>query len=134
MRTGFIQAVWVFLLLNSAGIQGADVAQPARPASSIAITPEKIEFSPQAVGMSSQPRIATLTNVSSANVTVRDISPSGIDFTETNDCPANLAPGATCKIEVTFTPAVTGLRLGTIIVSASDPASPSFLVLSGTGE
>jgi len=110
------------------------VVRPAGVASSIVMTPQKVEFGPQPVGMSSQPRVATLTNISSANVTVRGISAAGIDFTETNDCPANLAPGATCKIEVTFTPAVTGLRLGTIIVSASDPTSPLFLVLSGTGE
>lgn len=135
MRAGLFQAVCVGLLISSLAAQaGPDGVRPVRPASSIVIRPAKIEFTPQAVDTSSQPRFATLTNVSNANVTVSDISASGIDFTETNDCPTNLAPGADCKIEVTFTPAVTGPRLGTIIVSGSDPASPLFLVLSGTGE
>lgn len=134
MSIGLIQAVCVVLLLSSAGTQArTDVAQPMRP-TSIAVTPGKIDFGSQAVGTSSQPKAATLTNVSNASVTISDISASGIDFTETNDCPGNLAPGSNCKIEVTFTPAITGLRLGTIIVSGSDAAGPRFLVLTGTGE
>jgi hypothetical protein len=132
---GLIQVVCVVLLINSAGTQARmDVAQPMRPANSITVTPQKIDFGSQAVGTSSQPKAAILTNISNASVTISDISASGIDFTESNDCPTSLAPGSNCKIEVTFTPAITGLRLGTIIVSGSNPASPRFLVLSGTGE
>ena len=135
MSIGLIQAVCVAVLLNSTGTQArTDVAQFMRPASSITVTPEKIDFGSQAVGTSSQPKAATLTNISKASVTISDISASGIDFTETNNCPVSLAPGSNCKIEITFTPAITGMRLGTIIVSGSDPASPRFLVLSGTGD
>lgn len=135
MSIGIIQAVCTVLFINSVGIQATtDVAQLSRLANTVALSPQKLEFDSQAVGTSGQPKTATLTNTSNTNVAVRDISASGIDFTETNNCPANLAPGANCKIEVTFTPAVTGPRLGTIIVSASNPANPLFLVLSGTGE
>lgn len=135
MGIGLIQALCVVLFINSAAVQAiTDVAQPTRPASSLAISPAKIDFDSQTVGTPSQPKSATLTNVSPAEVTISDISASGIDFTQTNDCPRDLAPGANCQIEVTFTPAVTGPRLGTIIVSGSDPSGPRFLVLSGTGE
>ena len=135
MSIGLIQALCVVLFIHSAAVQAPrDVVQPARPASSIAIAPAKIDFALQAVGVSSQPQSATLTNVSPADVTISDISASGIDFTQTNDCARTLAPGAKCKIDVIFTPAVTGPRLGTIIVSGSDPASPRFLVLSGIGK
>ena len=135
MSIGLIQALCVVLFINSAAVQATtDVAQAPRPAAYITISPAKIDFGSQTVGVGSQPRSATLTNVSPAKVTISDISASGIDFTQTNDCPRDLAPKANCKIEVTFTPAITGPRLGTIIVSGSDPAGPRFLVLSGTGE
>ena len=135
MNIGLFQAVCMVLLVHALGSQTAiDVNQTPRPASSIAITPEKIDFASQAVGSSSSPRSTTLTNVSGVSVTISDISASGIDFNETNDCPRQLAPRATCDIAITFTPAVTGPRLGTIIVSGSDPASPRFLVVSGQGE
>ena len=135
MIIGLLQALCVVLFINSAAVQAnTDASQPARPASSIAITPGKIDFGSQAVGVTSQPRSAILNNVSPAEVTITDISASGIDFKQSNDCPPHLAPGAKCTIEVTFAPAITGPRLGTIIVSGSDPASPRFLVLSGTGE
>lgn len=135
MSIGLIQALYVVLFIHLAAVQAArDMVQPARPASSIAISPAKIDFGLQAVGVRSQPQSATLTNVSAADVTITDISASGIDFTQTNRCPVDLAPRANCEIEVTFTPAITGPRLGTIIVSGSDPASPRFLVVSGIGK
>jgi hypothetical protein len=129
------QLACLILLANSPILQArTGVAQPARPASAISVSPEKIDFDGQTVGSSSPPKAATLTNVSNEGIMITDISASGIDFTESNDCPEKLAPGANCKIEVTFTPAINGPRLGTIIVSGSDPSGPRFLVLSGTGE
>jgi hypothetical protein len=124
----------MMLFFHVPGTQAVmDVGQ-VTPPSPVMIVPEKIDFNSQTVHTSSQPTVATLTNISKATVTVRDISASGIDFTEDNNCPAMLPAGASCKIDVTFTPAITGPRLGTIIISASDRASPLFLVLSGTGQ
>ena len=135
MSIGLIQALCLVFVIHSTVVQAStDVAPPQRPASSLAISPAKIGFGSQAVGVSSPPKSAILTNVSSEEVTISDISAAGIDFTQTNDCPRNLAPGARCKIDVIFTPAVTGPRMGTIIISGSDPSGPRFLVLSGTGE
>jgi hypothetical protein len=124
----------MLMLVSPPGVQsGASVVQANSPASSVTISPEKIDFSPQTVQTASQPTVATLTNVGGGNVAVRDISASGIDFIETNDCPATLVSGASCKIAVTFTPAITGPRMGTVIVSVSARGSPLFLNLSGTG-
>lgn len=135
MSFRLIYTLGVFLLITSAFVRATtNVVQSQRSASFLAVSPANIDFDSQAVGVRSQPKSATLTNVSPEDVTISDISASGIDFTQTNDCPRNLAPGANCQIEVTFTPAVTGPRMGTIIISGSDPASPRFLVLSGTGE
>lgn len=118
MSLGLIQALCLIFLINSAAVQATtDVAQSQIPASFLAISPSKVDFGSQAVGVGTPSKPATVTNVSPADVTISDISASGIDFTQTNDCPHNLAPRAHCQIEVTFTPAVTGPRMGTIIVS-----------------
>ena len=134
MRAELIAAVCVVLLITPAGGKdAADRAPLLRPAGSLGVTPPEVDFGSQAVGTSSQPRNLTLTNTTNTNVTVGDITTSGIDFTQTNTCQQQLAAGANCTVAVTFTPAVTGLRLGTLIVSDS-AASPHFVVLTGTGE
>jgi len=135
VNPGPVQAVSIVLLLFAGGVQDrVDMAQPPQRASWVKIAPEKIGFGSQATGIVSQPKTAALTNISQASVMIRDVSVSGIDFAETDTCQGSLAPGANCTIQVTFKPVVTGLRLGTVIISDSEPSSPRFLVLSGTGE
>ena len=130
-------STWVVCMLllqrENAREKSADVYLPIRPPSVVKLTPERLDFGSHAVGTASQPRAATLTNTGDSAKCVSDILASGIDFTETDTCKGSLPPGATCTIEVTFTPAVTDPRLGTIIITDSDPASPHFLLLAGTG-
>jgi hypothetical protein len=54
------------------------------------------------------------------------------DFTQTTDCPALLAGGASCRVSVTFTPSAAGLRQGLLAVTAGS-AGPAYVSLSGTG-
>jgi hypothetical protein len=105
----------------------------SRPTGFVAITPSKLDFGSQSVGTPSQPKTATLTNTGPSVLTIRDLTVSGIDFTETDTCQGTLAPGASCTIGVTFKPAINGPRLGAIIITDSDVASPHMLVLSGEG-
>lgn len=107
---------------------------PTRTSSIVRLEPEKLDFGSQVVDITSQPKIATLTNTSNSTILIRDVDASGIDFTETDTCQGSLPLGASCAIAVTFTPAIAGPRLGTIFITDSDPASPQFLVLSGIGE
>ena len=112
-----------------------DAADPVqRPTSGpLEVTPAKIDFGSQPAGTTSPARTATLTNRTNQNVSIRDIAASGIDFSETHTCQGTLAAGAHCTIDVTFTPAITGPRLGTVLITTDSP-SPLFLVLTGTGE
>jgi len=112
-----------------------DAADPAQSPSSgaLELTPSKIDFGSQPVGTRSQPRTATLANHTNQNVNIRDIAASGIDFLETDTCHGTLGAGVHCTIDVTFTPAITGPRLGTVLITTDSP-SPTFLVLTGTGE
>lgn len=132
MTPWLAQAVCVFLFLLSAPRQAADVTPSAPP--SITVTPPKLDFGTQSVGVTGQPKTAMLANVGTTPVSILDITASGIDFSENDHCQGSLAPGANCPIEVSFKPAITGPRMGTVVITASDPAHPIFLVLTGIGE
>ena len=54
------------------------------------------------------------------------------DFTQTTDCPAALPGGASCKVNLVFTPSAAGLRQGLLAVTAGS-ASAAYVALSGTG-
>ena len=130
-----IQGILYIGLLLIGGAQApADAVRPQPPASSISISPEKIDFGSQPVGVTSPPKSATVTNVTDAPIRILDVTASGIDFAETDKCGGSLAPGAHCEIDVTFTPAIAGPRIGTIIITGPDPASPRFLVVTGVGQ
>jgi len=120
-------------LLVGASSQGNTADPVQRPNSGvIEVAPPSIDFGSQPVGSKSQPRTATLTNISPTTVSIRDITASGIDFSETDNCQSSLPAGAHCTIAATFTPAISGPRLGTIIITA-DPPGFIMLVLAGTG-
>ena len=128
--------LWVTCLsfVITAGGQPGSADPVQGPTSTpLELMPARIDFGSQTAGTRSQPRTATLTNHSSQNVHIRDVAASGIDFTETNTCQGSLVSGARCMIDVTFTPATSGLRLGTVLVT-TDSSSSLFLVLMGTGE
>jgi hypothetical protein len=75
-----------------------------------------------------------LSNPTKSNIAMEQIITSGIDFTQKNDCGQTLAPGAQCTIQAFFKPAISGLRIGNLDVMGSDPASPHFIPLTGTGK
>jgi len=51
-----------------------------------------------------------------------------------NDCPPQLAGAASCKLQVTFTPAAVGVVTGSLTVTDATPGStPGSAVLTGTG-
>jgi len=105
-----------------------------KTSSIVLLAPDRIDFGSQPVGVSGDPKSATLTNTGTSPLTISDITVSGIDFAETNTCPSSLAAGAACAVEVTFRPAINQPRLGTVIISDSGPGSPHMLLLSGIGQ
>src|SRR5437588_286693 len=81
----------------------------------------------------------TLTNTGAAALTINSFAASG-DFAATSTgasaCPMNpatLAAGGTCTINVTFTPAASGARTGTLSVADNAGGSPQIIMLSGNG-
>lgn len=98
------------------------------------LAPTILAFADQTVETTSPPQTVTLTNAANASapLTITGITTTG-DFGETNNCPATLAVGASCTINVTFTPLTNGLLTGTVNVADNAPGSPQIVSLSGTG-
>jgi len=84
------------------------------------------------VGQTSKPKSFTITNTSSYPLYVPSVWVSE-DFDQTNTCPGQLAAGAQCTVEVTFTPKQVGQVTGRASVNDSDLTSPQIVTLIGTG-
>lgn len=96
------------------------------------LSPSGLNFGSQAVNTSSAAQTVTLSNTGTDPLSISGISVSG-DFTESNTCPATLAVGSSCTIQVTFHPTATGTRSGNLSVSSnsSPPVVSDFV--TGTG-
>jgi HYDIN/CFA65/VesB-like, Ig-like domain len=97
------------------------------------LSPTSLNFGSQLVGSTSAPQVAALSNTGTGALTISSVSVSG-DFAETNNCPASVAAGSNCTISVTFTPAKTGTRSGTLTVTDNAASGSTQTVsLMGTG-
>ena len=95
-------------------------------------TPASLAFGSQVIGTASAAKPVTLKNNQAIVLNVSSISASG-DYSQTNTCGASLAAGASCTVNVVFTPTTTGSRTGTLTVSDDAANNPQTVSLSGTG-
>jgi len=100
------------------------------------LTPSSLSYGTQVINTTSSPKVATFKNTSSSQtITISSIATTG-DYAQTNNCPvspATLAAGASCTINVTFTPTVPGTRNGTLKVTDNAGGSPQTTTLTGVG-
>ena len=99
-------------------------------------SPRSLNMGDQKVGTSSAARTVTLTNAGRAPIALFSIGIAGVnpgDFSETNDCGRSLNAGASCTIQVTFTPAAVGERLGHVAISDSAFGGTHWVGLLGKG-
>lgn len=96
------------------------------------VTPASLTFPSTNVGTSSGSQVITLANSGNAMLNISSVQISG-DFVQTNNCGVTVAAGASCTINVTFSPSVSGTRSGTLTIN--DNANPNLqsITLSGTG-
>jgi len=102
----------------------------------ISYSPTKLSFGSLKVGTKSAPQVVTVTNTGSTTVTVTKIKIADVippDYFQTNNCGSQIAPGASCTINVTFKPTRTGPRTATLEIFDSGGASPQQISLTGTG-
>jgi phospholipase C len=108
-----------------------------------------LAFGSVPVGSSSAAMPVTITNKSTAALPIDSIAIGGVqdfgEFTQTNNCPASLGAGASCIVNVTFSPLYIGgttypvlnvyygAGFGTTGNSWGAPDSPISVALTGTG-
>ncbi|HET9183988.1 MAG TPA: choice-of-anchor D domain-containing protein [Candidatus Angelobacter sp.] len=96
------------------------------------LSPSGLNFGNQLINTSSAAQTVTLSNTGTDPLSISGISVSG-DFTQSNACPATLAVGSSCTIQVTFHPMATGTLSGFLTVSSnsSPPVVQGFLTGAG---
>jgi hypothetical protein len=100
----------------------------------LAISPANLDFGEHAVGSENQPMTVTVSNPTNAAIKLQNVFVSGIDFSNKTDCGQGLAPGASCTVQIFFKPAISGQRVGSLVITGSDSGSPHFVALVGTGK
>jgi len=104
----------------------------------ITLSPASLSFPTTAVGTTSSPLQMTVTNYSTAAVTLNGLVASG-DFSVVSvgstPCLAGtvLNPVGKCTLGVSFSPTVTGAISGAVTVSHTAPDGPQVGALTGTG-
>ena len=98
-----------------------------------AASPDSLAFPSQVFGTTGSPLTVTLENTGSLALTPTSISIAG-NFSETDDCVnATVAAGASCAIQVTFTPQATGSLSGEMTIYANIYGGQLTVDLTGTG-
>jgi hypothetical protein len=102
------------------------------PVNGVALTPSALTFPSTILGVPSNGQTINLINIGETPLTITSITASG-PFAASNACGGSLAIGATCAINVVFTPTAVGTATGQLQVLTS--AAPTALIsnLTGTG-
>lgn len=99
------------------------------------LTPGSLSFGNVARGSNSSKSV-TVSNTGAAPLTINRINLNGAapnQFSQTNNCGASLAVGASCTINVTFAPNSRGAKSATLNVNVAAPGTSQSVALTGTG-
>lgn len=98
------------------------------------VTPSELNFGSIDVGNTSGTQTITVVNTGIRPLPIKEIRSSG-SFVVSNNCPegGELAPGATCSINVLFNPTQEGLLTGSVYVDTGDAAGTEYVSLLGSG-
>jgi len=99
------------------------------------VSPTTLTFPSQTVKTTSAALPVILTDTGSAALALTSITMSGAEaaeFAQTNTCGNSVAAGATCTVNVTFTPAATGSRSAQLQINDNAAGSPQIVAIIGT--
>ena len=104
--------------------------------SAYTLSTSSLVFGNQALNLASSAKTITLLNTGVTALPITSIAVGGTNpgqFTQTNNCGASVATGASCAIKVTFKPTSTGSKVAILSVTAGGGAGSKTASLSGTG-
>ena len=123
------QANFVLAALTGTGIN------PPQPA----FSPASLAFGNQGLGLTSAPQTVTLTNPAGADqpIIIESLvfASATNSFNQTNNCPASLAAGSSCQIQISFTPGSAGAISDSLLLNYVEDGQANFVLaaLNGTG-
>ncbi len=92
-----------------------------------------VDFGSYTLGAPSLVRTVALRNAGNADLAISGITVDG-PFAMTHDCPASLAPGATCSLTISFVPPSEGPYAGTVGIASDAPGGLRTIALSGLAQ
>ena len=104
----------VVVVLGVALCAGCSNGKSSAPAAVAILAPAALDFGSQPVGQTSAAKDVTLSDTGSAALAIAGIE-VGPDYAQVSSCGGTLGPGASCTIQVTVTPQVSGPRPGTLV-------------------
>ena len=100
----------------------------------VSVSPAKLDFGSQKIGTQSKAQSVTVSNHGTTALNLSNIEiGDNFEFRQSNTCGTQIAPGASCKIAVTFAPFQLGKEGGHLTVSDDGGASPQTVFVNGTG-
>ena len=102
----------------------------------VSVSPYVLTFGNEGIGVTSSPQTVSLSNTGSASLTITSMAFAGAnagEFTQSNNCGASVAAGASCSIKISFTPSASGAVTAWMEIIDNAGSSPQVLTLSGTG-
>jgi hypothetical protein len=100
------------------------------------LSTSSVTFPARTTGTTSVPTTVTLTSTGTQTLTVSSITITGVvnnNFTQTNNC-SSLPVNATCSINITFAPTVTGPQSATLQITSNALAGTNTIAITGTGQ
>ncbi len=97
----------------------------------LTVAPLSLSFGSVNVGGSASQNL-TVTNSSSAIITISGATATGAGITVNGVFPQTLNAGASTTLEVQFAPAVSGKASGSVAIANTAPGSPTIVAVSGT--
>ncbi len=97
------------------------------------LTPATLaSFGSVSIGASSSGQVFTFSNTGEGPIAISGVTATG-DYVVNSSCPATLALGATCNVNVVFRPTLTGTRTGTLTIASNVAGSTFTASLTGIG-
>ena len=100
----------------------------------VSLSAATFSFGTYVVGATGGPDNLSVTNSGNTTLNITSVTFSGGnagDFTQTNNCGASLAVGASCLVQVMFQPTAAGTRTTTLYVADNATGSPQPVTFSG---
>lgn len=98
------------------------------------LSPSSKDLGAILLGTSSSTANFVFTNIGNTSLTSVAVAISGSGFSQTNNCPATVAAGASCTVGVVFTPGSVGSASGTLTITSSSTTNPTLTAaLTATG-